>query len=313
MFDLCRFDSNLVTQQGGGLRFNFVSSIFSTSAPEVSNMHHNVIWIVANNFSKNEAHASGGGMFFGATRENASSPTNKLFIKLAIWTGNIAPVGSAISMIGWHEVTHGAVIAPELEECLFHANGPPHIRNEQSDGKGTVYLDSIPLRFAGLANFINNQHTAIAGVNTGIYFKSYTRYKFINNWARQGGAIALLGNAFLMVNKSTTLEFINNTAYYLGGAIFATLLTGQDSISSGNCFIRYYELMTKPNDWDIHFKFINNTAMNNSNAIYTSSAQPCLWGRAFGPPHDDQGMSTVFCWNKNISTSKKRWDYGMWR
>ena len=312
-FDLCSFDSNLATQQGGGLRFNFATSISSTSGPEVSNMHHNVIWIVANTFFKNKAHASGGGMFFGATRENASSPTNKLFIKLGNWTGNIAPVGSAISMIGWHKVTYGAVIAPELEECLFEANRPPQIansiHNEQSVGKGTVYLDSIPLRFVGLANFKNNQHTAIAGVNTGIYF-SYARYKFINNLARQGGAIALLGNAFFMVNKRTTLEFINNTAYYLGGAIFATSLTGQDSISSGNCFIRYYDLMTDPHDWDIHFTFINNTAMNRSNAIYTSSPQPCLWGRAFGPPRDDQDMSAVFCWNKNISTSEKRWDYG---
>ena len=307
MFDWCSFDSNLATQEGGGLRLNFASSISSSTELEMSDMHYNIILIVVNTYFKNEAHASGGGMFFGATRENSSSPTNKLNIAWGNWTGNIAPVGSAISMIGW---THGgAVIAPELQECLFHANGPRHIRDKQSVGKGTVYLDSIPLRFTGVANFTNNQHTAIAGVNTGIYFKS-SNYKFINNWARQGGAIALLGNAFLMVDKSTTLEFINNTAYYLGGAIFATLLTGQDSISSGNCFIRYYELMTKPNDWDIHFKFINNTAMNNSNAIYTSSAQPCLWGRAFGPPHDDQGMSTVFCWNKNISTSKKRWDYG---
>ena len=310
VFDVCHFVSNLVTQQGGGLRLNFASSISSTNGPKVSDMHHNTILIFANKFFKNEAHSSGGGIFFGATRENSSFPTNKLFINFGNWTGNIAPVGSAISMIGWHEVTYGAVIAPELEQGLFEANRPPHIinsiHNEQSVGKGTVYLDSIPLRFAGWAHFTNNEHTAIAGVNTGIYFKSYTRYKFINNWAHQGGAIALLGNAFFMVNKRTTMDFVNNTAYYLGGAIFATSLTGQDSISSGNCFLRYYDLMTDPHDWDVHFKFINNTAMNRSNAIYTSSSQPCLWRRAFGPPHDDQGMSAVFCWN-NVS---RKWDYG---
>ena len=314
LFELCSFDSNQATQQGGGLRVNFSPSI-SSKGPQVSDMHHNNISIFINAFVNNEAHTSGGGMFFGATRENSSSPTNKLTIEYGKWNGNIAPIGSAISMIGWHEVTHdGAIIAPVLEQCSFDSNRPPSIdhsiRDEQSVGKGTVYLDSIPIQFSASAVFTNNRHTAIAGANTGIHFKNSANYKFVNNSARQGGAIALLGNAFFVLDQVTTMEFINNTAYYLGGAIYATSLTGQDSISSGNCFIRYYDLMKDPYKWDVNFRFINNTAMGKPNAIYTSSPQPCLWGRAFGPPHDDQNdMSAVFCWN-NASLSKKKWDYG---
>ena len=312
--NLCSFDSNQATQQGGGLRVNFASSI-SSKGPQVSDMHHNNITIVINAFINNEARTSGGGMFFGATRENSSSPTNKLTIAFGKWTANIAPVGSAISMIGWHEVTHdGAIIAPELGECSFDSNRPPSIdhsiRDEQSVGKGTVYLDSIPIQFSASASFTNNKHTALAGANTGIYFKNSTNYTFVNNSARQGGAIALLGNAYFILNRGIKLKFIKNTAYYLGGAIYATSLTGQDSISSGNCFIRYYDLMKDPYKWDVNFTFIDNTAMGKPNAIYTSSPQPCLWGRAFGPPRDDlSNMSAVFCWN-NASSSKKKWDYG---
>ena len=313
LFDWCSFDSNQATQQGGGLRVNFASSI-SSKGPQVSDMHHNNITIYFNKFIENKARVSGGGMFFGATRENSSSPTNSLDISYGNWTENMAPVGSAISMIGWHEVTHdGAIIAPVLGECVFHLNRPPSIDHSicdiQSVGKGTVYLDSIPIQFSGYAKFLNNKHTALAVANTGIYFKNSMNYTFANNSARQGGAIALLGNAYFILNHGTKLEFINNTAYYLGGAIYATSLTGQDSISSGNCFIRYYDMMKDPYKWDVNFRFINNTAMGKSNAIYTSSPQPCLWGRAFGPPHDNNhSLSSVFCWNS--AGNKKKWDYG---
>ena len=313
--ECCLFKGNLASQQGGGMRFNFVSIITRTnSGLKGSDMHFNRILIDNITVHENEA-VSGGGLFFGSVRENKISPTNILNISFGNWTGNIAPLGSAISMICWHDVTHnGVIIVPVIQECSFHANRPYHlttqgIHNEQSSvGIGAVYLDSIPLTFEGRANFTSNQHTAIVCVNTGIHFQNHTEYRFFNNIAYQGGAIALLGDAYFMVNNGTKLEFINNTAYYLGGAIYATSLTGQDSISFGNCFIRYYELLKDPNEWNAHFKFINNTAMEKSNAIYTSSPQPCLWERAFGPPQDDQGMSEVFCWNND--TSKKRWDYG---
>ena len=315
--ECCLFEGNLANQQGGGMRFNFASSITRTNnGLKGSDMHFNRILIDTIIVHENKAVSSGGGMFFGSVRENTISPTNILNISFGNWTGNIAPVGSAISMICWHDVTHnGVIIEPVIQECLFHANRPHHhlttqsIHNEQSSvGIGAVYLDSIPLTFAGRANFTSNQHTAIVCVNTGIYFQ-HTEYRFFNNSAYQGGAIALLGNAYFIIYNGTKLEFINNKAHYLGGAIYATSLIGQNSIPSGNCIIQYYDLLKDPNEWNAHFKFINNTAMGKSNAIYTYSPKPCLWGRAFGPPQDDQGMSKVFCWNNN-GTTKKRWDYG---
>ena len=315
IIESCLFEGNIAKEQGGGMRFNFVSSITrNNSGLKGSDMNSNRILIDNIKVHENEA-ASGGGLFFASVRENSSLPTNILNISFGNWTGNIAPVGSAISMICWHDVTHnGAIIEPVIQECSFHANRPNRlttrsIHNEQSSvGIGAVYLDSIPLTFEGRANFTSNQHTAIVCVNTGIHFQNHAEYRFFKNSAYQGGAIALLGNAYFMVNDGTKLEFINNTAYFLGGAIYATSLTGRNSISSGNCFIRYYDILKDPNKWNARFKFINNTVMGKSNAIYTSSPQPCLWERAFGQPQDDQGMSEVFCWNND--TSKKIWDYG---
>ena len=302
MFAGCTFVSNNATQQGGGLRLNLE---FIISGFRVSN---NKLQVGGTQFISNTAIKSGGGMFVGATRENASSSTNSLVITYSSWTKNIAQVGSAITMAVWHRVAEGTIILPILGSCWFNSNGVPRdaIHDKGLVGKGTIYLDSIPLHFEALVNFTNNWHSAIAGANTGIYFSSNTKANFINNRAHMGGAIALLGNAFLMVSEQTTLTFINNTAEYLGGAIYATSLTGQDSVATGDCFLRYYKLMTEPSQWKTNFIFRGNTAMDKNNSIYASSLEPCLWERTYGSQDDSKGLSSVFCWNNE----SKKWDYG---
>ena len=296
-FLFCTFVSNNATQQGGGLRLNLE---FITSGLNVS---YNNMEIAGTQFISNTASRSGGGMFVGATRENASSPTNKLTISYSSWTSNIAQVGSAITMAVWHRVAEGTIIVPVLGSCKFLSNGVPHntiYGNRLIVGKGTIYLDSIPLHFETSVNFTNNLHSAIAGANTGIYFAYRTVASFINNQAHMGGAIALLGNAFIMIHSETNLTFINNTAEYLGGAIYATSLTGQDSVATGDCFLRYHKLI-EPSKWVAQFIFKNNTAMGKNNSIYSSSLEPCLWNRAYGSQDDGHGISSVFCW--------KDWNY----
>ena len=194
---------------------------------------------------------------------------------------------------------HHYCTSPVLGSCGFISNGVPIYGNRLIVRKGTIYLDSIPLHFKAYVNFTNNRHSAIAGANTGIYFDRTMAY-FINNQAHMGGAIALLGNAFIMIFAETKLNFINNTAEYLGGAIYATSLTGQDSVATGDCFLRYHKLI-KPSEWHAQFIFKNNTAMGKNNSIYASSLEPCVWNREYGSQNDGNGISSVFCW--------KDWNY----
>ena len=64
--------------------------------------------------------------------------------------------------------------------------------------------------------------------------------------ARNGGAIALLGSAFLRVNNNTQMMFSGNTATKFGGAIYHSALGQHEHYLFGFCFIQYVDIITHP-------------------------------------------------------------------
>jgi len=125
---------------------------------------------------------------------------------------------------------------------------------------GTLYIDSIPTRFAGYARFSGNLRTALAAVAASIDFLEDCVANFSFNHGRNGGAIALFGYSFIRVHPGAQLNFIDNLAYFNGGAIFAKSVGEHDLISSRNCFIRFHDITVTPVHWTAKFYFENNTA-----------------------------------------------------
>ncbi|CAI8037586.1 hypothetical protein GBAR_LOCUS21022, partial [Geodia barretti] len=124
---------------------------------------------------------------------------------------------------------------------------------------------------------------------------------FTNNMGRHGGAIALLGAAFIETHPLSKLVFVNNSALIAGGAIYETSIGEHDLINSRNCFIRYFNISVTPDQWNSSFFFSGNRANKRNESIFATSLLICQWGGSFGNASDD--FSKVFCWSKN-------WDYG---
>ena len=251
-------------------------------------------------FQNNEAYFGGGLSFYAAREPNESKPTNSLEFRNCKWISNVARVGSAVDFSVWHSEPVGAIVKPRLTDCSFHCNSASYTDKLGSIvGVGAMYLDSIPVEFNNAVIFENNSDSALAAVNTGIYFVNNSSGNFTSNSGRNGGAVALMGFAFIETSSGTCLNFTKNRAELKGGAIYAQSVGEHDLISSRNCFIRYNNLSATPNQWTSEFYFDGNTANKKNNSIYTTSLLTCLWGGAYGST--EESAKETFCW--------KMWHY----
>ena len=283
---------------GGGARVGYI--FFGKTHSKYNSIVFNNV-----NFTANKAYF-GGGLSFYVARENTPSPTNHLEFNNCLWSKNTARVGAGADLSIWHPVPAGAVVKPTFRKCTFESNSASYTQAlGQFVGIGTLYVDSIPVSFKDYIMFKSNTETAMAAVSTGIYVTDNTTAYFYNNTGRNGGAVALMGYAFIEVSKGTDLHFVNNSAEVKGGAIYGQSIGEHDLISSRNCFIRYNNISSTPRDWNVTFNFTNNRANSETNSIYVTSLLTCLWGGAFGST--ELNAAAVFCWNTN--GEPKKWIY----
>ena len=241
-------------------------------------------------FNRNGAYY-GGGLSFYAPREPSVNATNSLEFHNCSWFANSGRLGSAIDLALWHPVITGSSIIPLFNNSIFY-NNYYYQQSNQYVGIGALYSDNIPIRFTGETTFCNNSHSAVAGVGSYMHFDINSSTIFRENKGRIGGAMVLLGNAFIVTSYHSVLVFVNNSAALKGGAIYGEIVGEHDLLSSRNCFIRYSNLSSTPAEWKSHFYFRNNTP----NAIYATTIVTCVWGGAFGSSVDSN-LNSVFNWS----------------
>ena len=274
---------------GGGARAVFVF-YGGTHAKKNSVQFDNCI------FSDNSAFFGGGVSLYAVREPTESSPTNLLVFTNTTWQSNVAWTGSAVDLSVWRLVTVGASATANFTDCTFRDNNG-YYTNEpnMAVGVGAVYLDSISIFLMGKNRFEMNTHSALAAVSTGIYLTTNSSLYFVNNTGRRGGAIALLGYAFLETSPSSEVVFINNTADINGGAIYQYSIGEHDLFNSRNCFIRYSDFELTPENWTSTFFFCGNRANDRNESIYTTSLFVCQLGGVYG--NNSVALAKVFCWS----------------
>ena len=187
---------------GGGARVGYIFF-------DKTHCYQNLISFENVTFTKNVAYY-GGGLSFYTAREKTANATNQLVFKDCVWKFNTARVGTAVDLSVWHPVSEGSVVKPSFSNCIFKTNNANYVEKTSSGtftGLGAMYSDSIPVLFTDNVEFAHNTHTALAAVGTGIFFNSSTVAVFYNNTGRNGGALALMGYAFIEVSDNTILYF----------------------------------------------------------------------------------------------------------
>ena len=281
---------------GGGARMGYIYFNNFTS-------YGNNITFIQCNFTNNSAYYGGALSFYSSRQSNYQSSVNAFKLHHCYFSNNSGHLGAALDISLWHSSIEGRNPYLVIANCSVINNKAIEQSNGGLIGIGTVYIDSLPVSFIGNISFYNNSGSALAVTGSYITIGTNAYVTFIGNRGRNGGAIALFGNTFIVTNESSTLHFINNTAQYKGGAIYFYSSGQRDLLSSRNCFIRFNDITAHPQDWTSKFYFQGNSVQtredNQPNAIYATSLLSCIWGGSYGSYLYNVSRSEVFCWNEN--------------
>ncbi len=267
---------------------------------------------VSNCIFDSNAALDGGGLSISPTSEDvAPGKVARIDIVNVNFTHNYGKLGAALHIDRFVMILEGFVLSVNVRNCIFTHNSidyVEYIRSHWSEiytafqiGAGAVYVNQVPVSFLSENTFSFNNGSAIAAVGTGLNFTSCIA-QFYKNMGNKGGAIALLGAAYIIVDDKTNLTFVENEAFLFGGAIFNQYIERENLISYTNCFIRHVNKYARPESWNTTFTFHYNTDKKGkrNSAIYTTSILPC--SRA-GGSGISKNKETIFCWND------LRWDY----
>ena len=276
---------------GGGARIGFIF-YYPNHASE------NTVLFESTIFSNNSAFW-GGGVSFYTAKEKSIAPTNQVKFNNCSWIRNHGKIGSAVDLMMWHQSMEGVIMTLQFANCSFSDNGDLNITVlvavSSSVGFGTFFTDSVPVNFSGQTRFVNNSESALIGIAAALSFVTNSSVTFSNNIGRYGGALQLLGYAFIQVYDYTVLTFEGNFASIQGGAIYSEGIGEQDSLTAATaCFIRFYDFTKGPYNWTAQFNFKNNSIREGTNSIYATSIEGCKLGGAYGP--SNQNLTIPFCW-----------------
>ena len=257
----------------------------------------------------------GGGAYYFSDRSKQENIDNYVLFDECSFKNNTANIGSAVDMrpsIFLKRLT-GYTVVPTFKNCEFLGNHifinsrDSHGSSQKTPGLGTVRTSLQDIHFEGHNSFENNWGTALYAVNANINFQKSSA-TFVNNTGLQGGAIALIESATMIVGPNT-YDFLNNSAYYKGGAIYILLIDNFDLTVSRSCFIQYVDddcndVIDGDNDcsrlpWKANITFVNNTVVRGGagHTIYTTSLYSCQvinYGTKLQPNYTVLHASEVF-------------------
>ena len=275
---------------GGGSSIGFV--FFGENS-----VHGNTALFKDCTFDGNTAYLGGGISFYSPKQIHNIPSFNEFALDGCSFTGNRAKFGFALDVTLWQPSVRGHNPMTLISDCDFTDNCD--WSQAGTIGIGAVYIESLLATFSGNVVFTSNKGSALSVTSSSIIVEEDALLSFIANEGRNGGAISLLSTSFITLYSNSSLEFINNTADYNGGAIYYFSSGEKNLPSSHNCFLRYHDITALPAQWTSSFYFLGNTANGRPNAIHTPSIFPCLWG---DPLSVRSGVSIdrdIFCWNDN--------------
>ena len=132
----------------------------------------------------------------------------------------------------------------------------------------TVYVHSS-------AMFSHNRGGAVSSLYGTIHFLDSSSSLFYGNHAFRGAALALYSGATIVLHNGSQLNFTENKADTVGGAIYHAALGNRALLDSGACPIQ----MSAGLNWShTDLWFINNLAVQGGRgmSIYTYSICPCV-------------------------------------
>ena len=245
--------------------------------------NNNIVNLTSCDFKNNTAY-SGGGVSVILTQIPVQDTDSAIYFSNCTWTGNTALYGAAVHIAPgiWATQKNGHFPLLVFSNTIISSNKViPTVSTEthrmvplvdtdqglqtQINGAGAFFSTQINIVFAKMTKFISNNGTALYLSSCIAKFKASSQVVFDSNNGTNGGAIALLGQSFLLPQSPSTFSFTNNTARQLGGGIYfqSTIQNVQQP-----CFI-FHSINS-------NFTFISNRAgSGQGHHIFVSSFTSC--------------------------------------
>ncbi|XP_065903791.1 uncharacterized protein [Dysidea avara] len=274
----CLFHNNVAFDfQGGGVSIGFVNY------EPGDNVTYNNFTVNRCKFIQNEApNGAGGGLsWYGS---EPSEPTNSFVVINSTFLYNKAQVGFAMQVNDlFHLITNGRTSPLIVKDCNFTNNGvvdseylAPLELSSQTGSVGAVSSSGVGIQFQGHTTFGSNFQTALVVDRQQVEFYKDSVTVFEDNSGLHGGAILLMGGAWIETYPNSTVTFSRNTAVINGAAIYVQLMTPFDFILSYSCFFRYYKENVPIDKWNTSFLFFNNaTEFIDIETIFITTLRPC--------------------------------------
>ena len=298
----CRFTTHSGTG-GGGIR---IGHFENPQAFPVLNQIINDIILIQCNFLNNSALNGGGLSVHSSLKHKAVVNVSTIHVINGVFSENVARLGAAMYVNPFSIFNAGKTLSVYIVQCNFTNNSNQYVhrikgfRDKPYEiGVGTVYINKVDVHFQDKLTFSYNSGSALAVVGTAVNFKSNCEADFLFNTGIEGGAIALLGVAYIQIGDNVTMKFYENKASSKGGAIYNKYIEKEDIKTDLNCFFQHENPLRNPKYWNAHFSFYGNKHQGGlwPNAIYSTSLLPCSW-------NGDNEIS-----DKLIFCDKQQWNF----
>ena len=235
----------------------------------------NILLISGCNFNDNKAYWGGGVSVVLLPQQN-SLPGDAVLFQSCLFVGNVARIGAAIDFQPNYNSDASVLPQAMLQDVQF-ANNSVKYGDDLSyiNGEGIVYIASTTVYVKSSLNISHNHGNGLSSLYSTVHFLNGSTSHFYDNQAYRGAALALYGNAAIVLHNGSQLNFTENKADTVGGAIYHTALGNRALLNNGACPIR----MAAGLNWsNTDLWFINNTAAQGRRgmSIYIYSFYPCV-------------------------------------
>lgn len=256
-------------------------------------------------FANNMACWGGGAAVVSSRSDPSMHQTNTVHFRNCSFGNNMAVDTSALafSVLQPDTPIKSQLITPLVEDCIFRDNRAnsrslylnPNIAGYEF-GIGALYVDEVPVNFTGENHFISNTGSGLVVCDANVFVSAHSSLHFKGNNGRRGGALVVTGDGSLFVHPGVVLNFTENQAWEVGGAIYTVGHFGERKfIYEEKCFVRYYKPTVHPNYWNTSFIFSNNSVagISGNGTIYTTSLLGCVWSEGGNMTAD---IEQALCW-----------------
>ena len=211
------------------------------------------------------------GAVYVGVAELDKTVTTEIHFKNCSFQNNLAQkTGACLFMSVYDNVKKFAKISILLED-IYARNNSQKLTFKSVSTVGIFSFSNVAnVSITGTSTFTNNYGSVIDALDSNVYLSKYANVTFSNNVGSRGAAIKLLGNGYLYFIGGAIVNFTNNRAQEIGGAIYASSGIKNSLLLKERCIIQLIN-----NTKEDNISFTENVAINAGNSIYAYPLYSC--------------------------------------